>query len=58
MWKVMYFEGFFLCMKFLERKIYENGGHHEVIRFAYMKATVVGGSFFFFDYPAIVFFSN
>jgi len=54
----MYFEGFFLCMKFLKRKIYKNGGHLEVICFAYMKATVVGGSVAEEDQPAIVFFSN
>ena len=58
MWKVMYFEGFFLCMKFLKRKIYWNGGHLEVICFAYMKATVVGGSVAEEDQPAMVLFSN
>ena len=58
MWKVMYFEGFFLCMKFLKRKIYWNGGRHEAICFAYMKATVVGGSVAEVDQPAMVLFSN
>ena len=41
-----------------EKKIYQNGGHHEVICFAYMKATVVGGSVAEVDQPAMVLFSN
>ena len=40
------------------RKVYQNGGHHEIICFAYMEATVVGGSVAERNQPAMVLFSN